>query len=192
MRVLTCLAVVVFAAVLTACGNPLALLPASINNTVDTVEMYSVNGTALNKPSAYILAQRQPVKLGVDGTLYNFDFVYRLTPAGPEFAPFAAVAANNDTTVTSGKSAFQVTTTAFDAITVAEQTGYEPNKPLKLEVGQVMYVRSAIPNGCYLSIPYYAKLEVLSFDSTAKSVKFRILVDINCGYRGLAPGLPTK
>ncbi len=192
MRVLTCLAVVVVAAVLAACGNPLALLPASINNSVDTVEMYSVNGTALDRPSAYVVAERRPVKLGVDATRYNFDFVYRLTPSGSEFAPYAVVAANNDTTVTSGKPAFQVTTTAFDAITIAEQTGYEPNKALKLAVGQVMYVRSAIPNGCYLSIPYYAKLEVLSFDSAAKSVKFRILVDINCGYRGLAPGIPTK
>ena len=191
MRISSLLAVVL-AAVLVACGNPLALLPASIASTVDTVEMFSVNGTGIDKASAYVIPERRPVRLGVDATRYNFDFVYRLTLTGPEFAPYAAVAANNDTTITSGKSAFQVTTTPFDAITLAEQVGYEPNKPLKLAVGQVMYVRSALPNGCYLSIPYYAKLEVLSFDEAARSVKFRVLVDINCGYRGLETGIPTK
>ena len=191
MRVLTGFVVVVVA-VLTACGNPLALLPASITSTVDTVEMYAVNGTGIDKVSAYVIPERRPVRLGVDGTRYNFDWVYRITSGNPEFAPFAVVGAHNDTTVTSGKAAFQVTTTTFDAIKVAEQTGYEPNKAVQLAVGQVMYVRSGLPNGCYLNIPYYAKLEVLSFAPAARSVKFRVLVDINCGYRGLETGIPTK
>jgi len=43
-----------------------------------------------------------------------------------------------------------------------------------------------------LGIPYYAKMQVLFIDDAARAIRFRILTDINCGYRGLQPGLPTK
>ena len=36
------------------------------------------------------------------------------------------------------------------------------------------------------------KLEVLAVDSTARRVDFKILVDENCDYRGLAPGIPQQ
>jgi hypothetical protein len=41
---------------------------------------------------------------------------------------------------------------------------------------------------------YYAKLHVLEIDTTpnVRSMKFEILTDINCGYRGLAPGVPRQ
>jgi hypothetical protein len=35
-------------------------------------------------------------------------------------------------------------------------------------------------------------MEVLSFNPDERSVTFRILTNINCGYRGLEAGLPTK
>jgi len=41
---------------------------------------------------------------------------------------------------------------------------------------------------------YYAKLHVLAIDTTSgpngRRIDFEILTDINCGYRGLAPGVP--
>ena len=66
------------------------------------------------------------------------------------------------------------------------------DRPTRIEVGQVLYARSGLPNGCFLNIPYYAKLEVLSFDEAARSVRFRVLVNINCGYRQLQPGIPRQ
>ncbi len=36
------------------------------------------------------------------------------------------------------------------------------------------------------------KLEVLGFTPVARSVTFRILVNNNCGYRGLELGIPEK
>ncbi len=39
---------------------------------------------------------------------------------------------------------------------------------------------------------YYAKLRVLAVDTAARRVHFEILVNTNCGYRGLEPGLPTR
>jgi len=191
MRVLAVLPVFA-AAVLGACNNPFGVLPASIDNVVDTVEMFAVNGTDINKPSGYILASRVPIRLGIDVSSYNFDFIYRIGPNGtPQFVPYYVVAPGADTTA-NGKSGFLPTTDDFDAITDAQQTGYVVNAPQDLVVGQTMYARSGLPNGCFLSIPYYAKLQVISIDRVARSVRFRVLVDINCGYRGLQTGIPSQ
>lgn len=181
--------------VLAACGDPFAILPASTPNIVDTVEMYAVNGTPIDKPSGYLLASRLPIRLGIDITTFNFDFLYRIDTTGArQFVPFTAIAPapSNPSTSTTGRAGFVETTTAFAAITEGLQTGYVVDKPVTLEVGKVMYARSALPNGCFLGLPYYAKIEILSFDPAARSVTFQILVDINCGYRGLEPGLPTR
>jgi hypothetical protein len=52
------------------------------------------------------------------------------------------------------------------------------------------------PVSCSFGIAsfYYAKLHVLTIDTTSgpngRRIDFEILDDINCGYRGLQPGLP--
>ncbi|MSR02208.1 MAG: hypothetical protein EXR94_05650 [Gemmatimonadetes bacterium] len=184
---------VVAAVILAACNDPFAVLPASITNTVDTVEIYAVNGTALDRPSGYVIPSRSLIRIGLDPAQYNVDFLYRIDPTnGSEFVPYTVVAPPPPSASEAGRAGFLVSTVGFDAITEAEQTGFVVNKPVKLAVGQVLQVRSGLPNGCYLGIPYYAKLEVLGFDQVQRSVKFRILANVNCGYRGLEPGLPKR
>jgi hypothetical protein len=39
---------------------------------------------------------------------------------------------------------------------------------------------------------FYAKLHVLAIDRAARRLDFEILTDINCGYRGLEPGVPKR
>jgi hypothetical protein len=56
----------------------------------------------------------------------------------------------------------------------------------------VLYLRSNLPNGCFLGMPYYAKIEVIGFDPVARSGSLQILINNNCGFRGLEPGLPAK
>ncbi|MGE0439907.1 MAG: hypothetical protein AB7L66_13620 [Gemmatimonadales bacterium] len=194
MRVLGFVSVVAVAALGAACDDPFAILPAAISNTVDTVEMYAVNGTALDKPSGYLMVSRLPIRLGIDQTAYNFDFLYRIDSTGtPQFVPYAAIAPSSTaSSSTQGRPGFLETQTAFDAIDEGEQTGYITDQPANLAVGKRFYVRSGLPNGCYLGIPYYGKIEIISFDEAARSVKMQILVDVNCGYRGLLPGLPEK
>jgi hypothetical protein len=183
----------IIAAALAGCNDPFAILPASINNRVDTVEMFAVNGTPLSKPSGYVIAIRSPIRLGLDQAAFNFDFLYRIDPtAGPQFVPYSAIAPQSPDQTASGRSGFLATAEQFAAIEEAQQVGYVVDQPLDLEVGRVFYARSALPNGCFLLIPYYAKIEVLSFDSATRSVKFQILANINCGYRGLEPGLPKR
>jgi hypothetical protein len=177
----------VFAA--TACNDPFAV-NASIPNTVDTLDLFAVNQSSVTQPSAYILALRGRTRPGVDAPVYNFDFLYRIDPTnGPQLVPFGAFATGDSVT---GRPGLLATTRTFDQITLAEQTGYQTSQPEGIAVGSTFLVRSGIPNGCFLGIPYYAKLEVLSFNVAANSMKFRILVDINCGYRGLEPGIPKS
>ncbi len=187
--------VLVLAAMTGACGDPFALQPAGIVNAVDTVEMYAVNGTPLDRPSGYSIGERDPgsrlVRLGLEAR--SFDFLYRIdATTGPEFAPFSVVSPAPAGQSTAGRSGFLATTAGFDAIKEAEQVGFVIDKPVQLVEGKVILARSAISATCFIQIPYYSKIEVLSFDPVARSVKFRILSNVNCGYRGLEPGLPTR
>jgi hypothetical protein len=39
---------------------------------------------------------------------------------------------------------------------------------------------------------YYGKAHVLAIDTLARRIDLEMLVDQNCGYRGLEPGLPPR
>jgi len=169
------------------CGDPLSLLPAVFENRVDTLAMYAASGTAVTLPSGFLIAQRVPVRLD---QVNNFDFLYDVTPSGEHvFLPIAALVSTGRTT---GNPGFQLTSDDFDAITVALQQGYVSTDTVRIAAGQVYFARSAVDPSCGLGIPYYAKLQVLGFDDSARKVAFRILANINCGYRGLEVGLPKK
>ncbi len=191
------LALLVGGAGLAGCNDPFAILPASRPNTVDTLELFAVNGTGLNRPSGYSLVSKTVLRLGIDPPpVLNappFDFMYRIdATAGPQFAPFGAVSVPTKNQVESGRPGLQTTDTPFDEIKEGQQIGYTVDKAFNLTVGAKFYARSMLPNNCFLGIPYYAKLEVIELIDSTRSVKFRILTDNNCGYRGLEPGIPTR
>ena len=175
------------AALLAACGDPLSLPPAAIENRVDTLKLYSVAQSPIHLPSAFVMGARTTARLD---QLVNFDFVYGTDAEGGRyFLPYAAVAPTPQTVRLPG---FLATETGFDAITVAEQVGYITHDTIPLAVGQVLYARSAVDPNCGIGTPYYAKVEVLGFNDTEHSVLFRLLVNVNCGYRGLELGLPKQ
>lgn len=169
------------------CGDPLSLLPAAFENRVDTLAMYSASGTAVTLPSGFLISARSAVRLD---QVSSFDFLYEVTPGGEHlFLPFAALVNTGRTT---GNPGFQLTTSAFDSITVGLQQGYVSADTVRLSAGQVYYARSAVDPNCGIGIPYYAKLQVLGFNDSTRKVSFRILANVNCGYRGLEVGLPKK
>ena len=59
-----------------------------------------------------------------------------------------------------------------------------------IAVGQRYVVRSRIT--CQIGVPKYAKMEILQFNDVTRIVTFRILVNDNCGFRSLEPGLPDR
>src|SRR6267378_66795 len=84
----------------------------------------------------------------------------------------------------------------FDSIKVAPTSRYQRDSAVVVDSNTVAILHS-IPSQCSFGLPnqvYYAKLHVLAIDTTSgpngRRIDFEILTDINCGYRGLAPGVP--
>ena len=166
-----------------ACSNTTGLPAAVFTNVVDTVSLWALRGTAITLPSAYVLEGAVPVRTD---TTVNFDFAFDFDSSGKAaLLPTAALHLGTG-------SGLQRTSTAFAAITVAPTGGYILDSAVTVDTGTVLYAVSR-PVGCIIgAVPLYAKLHVLSVDTAARRLQFEILVDQNCGYRGLAPGLPKQ
>ena len=167
-----------------ACGDTSNLPAAFFTNVVDTVSLYALRGTALALPSAYALQGPQLVRTDQSTTL---DFAFDFDSLGaPALFPTGAIHLGT-------LSGLQRSAQLFGAIKLAPTGGYTFDQPVTLDTGTVVLVRSR-PTLCSFgaTLSLYAKLRVLGVDSTARSVRFEILVDQNCGYRGLEPGLPKQ
>jgi len=173
-----------------ACSDTTGLPAAVINSVVDTVSLFALFGTPISTPSAYALNGRlgglaanalvRTDQASAFDFAFNFDSLRR-----PVLLPPGAVGL--------GQSAgLQRASLPFDAITVAPTGGYVFDQPLVVDTGTVAIVRS--PTNCLFGVTVflYAKLRVVAIDTTARRIDFWILVDQNCGYRGLAPGIPTQ
>lgn len=166
------------------CGNSTGLPSPLFTNVLDTVSLYALRGTALQLPSAYALFDTALVRTDQSIAL-DFAFDFDSTGA-PALYPTGALSLGTG-------SGLQTTTTQFAAITLAPTGGYVFDKPAVLDTGTVLYVASR-PMTCTFgsTVSLYAKLRVLAVDTAAKRLDFEILVDQNCGYRSLAPGLPKQ
>jgi hypothetical protein len=172
-------------ALLVAACSPTNDLPAAFfPNKVATVSLFALRGTAITLPSAYTLEGAQPVRTDQTTVL---DFAFDFDSLGaPALFPTGAINLGQ-------LSGLQRSTTAFDAIKLAPTGGYIFDKPIVLDTGMVVLVRSRPTLCAYgVTVSLYAKLRVLGVDSTARRLDFEILVDQNCGYRGLEPGLPKQ
>lgn len=170
----------------TACESPLDVPAATDTNSVDTVTLYALRGTDLLLPSAYDVVGRATAHTD---RLEPFDFAVDLGDDGaPLLYPAGALGLPKDPGIL-------MVTTTFDSVTSAPLTGFVTDSVRHLAIGTVFVVRSR-PNGlnCALagSLPRYGKFRVLSVDGVKRSITFEALVDANCGYRGLEPGLPTS
>jgi hypothetical protein len=166
-----------------ACSSTTGLPPATQTNVVDTVSLYALRGTAINLPSAYALLGRASVRIDQSVVL---DFAFDFDSVGePAFFPTGALGLGSG-------SGLQPATTAFDTIATAPTANYVTDRPTAFTPGGVLLVASR-PLTCAfgLTVPLYAKLRVLAVDTTAKRVSFAILVNQNCGYHDLLPGLPS-
>lgn len=187
MRLIPALLAGGLAAIVTACGDPNPLPPANLINTEDTVAIYAISGTPVYQPSGYSTIERVAVRLDASNSA---DFAYDITPGGENiFLPGRLVGGGGGFGSDPG---LLPTATPFDSITMAEKEGYLTLDTVRVRVGDVFYVRGRVSPLCYLGLPTYGKAEILSFDEPARSVRFRILVNGNCGYRSLEPGLPKR
>jgi hypothetical protein len=195
MRPQSLILLVATTAVAAACGDTLGLGRAQVPNAVATVSLYAVSGTAVSRPSAYRILNSTsgfavPGAVRTDQTS-DFDFVFDIDTLGRALLlPTAAVQLGR-------ASGTQLVVADFDSLALAPDRNYNLDSALVLEPGTVAVVHSrstTCPSG--IGAAYYAKIFVVTIDPSSdpngRRVDLKILVDQNCGYRGLALGLPTR
>jgi hypothetical protein len=174
-----------------ACGDPLGLPPPAVPNRTDTLSLYALSGTPVTTPSAYIISFRQVVR--TDETTLGFDFAFDIDSLDrPVLLPTGAVGLPR-------ASGILRTLHAFDSVTVAPTGTYQTDSAVVVDSNAVLILHSR-PQGCSFSptpgFVFYAKLHVLAIDTTSgpngRRIDFEILTNVNCGYRGLEPGLPKR
>lgn len=172
-------------AVAMACGSESELPPAQFENVVDTLVLYALTGTPIATPSAFDGVVGAPVRTDLN---LPFDFavdldvsdVLLLMPAGTLGYP--------------EEPGLLVTTDSFDGVTFAPLQGYVPDTVRTAAVGTVFVLRSRATSQLCVqtsALPRYSKFHVLAIDLLERAITLEFLVDKNCGYRGLEPGLPA-
>ncbi len=179
----------VFAALIGACSDPNALGDAGQANVVDTsVTLWSLRSGPLNQPSAYAMDIRRGVVIWSGGT--GFDFAYSTDTLGRSLAlPLQVLGLAASTSVNPG---LKLSATPFDQLTLADRNGYITNDTIVLAEGQTYFLRSSASACPALGVPIYGKMEILDIDTAAGTLTFRALSDRNCGFRGLAEGIPKS
>jgi len=169
-----------------ACSDDFGLPPATVENRVDTTTLHALDGTSILLPSAYDVVVRSPVRTDLGEA---FDFAFNITPQGTAqvlpagmmgFAPQAGIAPM---------------TAEFDAIVEAPDEGYVRDSAVAIQVGSVFVAQSRSASALCVflgALPRYGKFRVLALDPVERSVQLEALVDVNCGYRSLLPGLPQR
>lgn len=173
---------------ISACGDPLTLPPATQETVELSFTLYALTNTSVGTPSAYNMATQATVR-----TDRSIDL---------DFAVDMVTDTSGDTSVVMlprGALGFQPdggvqrATAPFDSIALAPVNGYVEDAPLPVDSGDVVLVASRRQQ-CNFGInrPRYAKLRVESVNRAQRSIAFKIRIDPNCGYRGLAPGIPSN
>jgi len=173
---------------LVACSGSVDLAPASVPNVVDTATIGALNGSPVQVPSAYSIADGNPVRTDITSA---FDFAYDVDTTGRHvFLTLEVLRLSN----TNGSGpGLQFSSKTFDQITQAPSSNWITADTVVLNVGDVLTARSRI--ACTgLGVPLYGKLEILGFDDTPgnRSITFKVLSNENCGYRSLVPGIPKS
>jgi hypothetical protein len=171
-------------ALVAGCSDANNLPDPTVESVVETVTIGSLVGTPISTPSAYSVRDNA---VRVDQTP-DFEFAYNVQ--GPDsqrvLLPRAVLGLVSGSTADPG---LQARSESFDGITEAQSNGYVTDSAVPVSLGQRFMVRSRVVCTS-LGVPLYAKMEILALDN--KSITFKVLVDRNCGYKGLEPGLPDS
>ena len=179
------LGVVLFSA---GCDNTLALPPATTANIIDTVTLHALQGTPINAASGF------DVTLGLtartDRQSEGFDIAFDIDDEG------RALIFTTGALGLSVKSGIQMADRAFGDIVIAPLEGYELDSALVVGVDSVFIVRSRPASfGCAFflgQLPRYGKFQVLDVSLETRQITLENLVNVNCGYRSLEFGIPTR
>ena len=166
-----------------ACGEDITIPPATIPNVVDTITLAAVTGTPVHQPSAFDIVSIVVVR--TDQQL-PFDMVFVMSPSGSSsFEPALLIGLENE-------AGLLPSSLPFDSITTAPEEDYVSDAPLPVQIGSTFIGQSRLSSqNCTLgSLPRYGKFHVLAIDTDARTITLELLVNENCAYRSLEPGIP--
>lgn len=179
-----------------ACSDPIeppALTPVVQN----TVELFSLNGSPPGAPNALALltpATTAGVLPGATraGDAFSFDLAVDFTASGPVLLPVKLVGSVLGGLRDVGLRKVDV---PFDALTEGPNEGYTFSDPLPIAVGDVVAVVAVQSPFCQqqfvISRDLYAKIRVDAIDPVARTVRLQVVVNPNCGTRGLVVQPPA-
>jgi len=174
-------------ALLGACGDDLTLPPAQVFIAEQDINLFALSGTPVRTPSAYTMLNLRSVRTDLTND-FDFAFDIRDTLGGTQayLIPRAVLGFQPD-------GGLQHTTLPFDSVLLAPTGGYEREKMVPVQEGDVLIVASRLQN-CEFGIvsPRYAKLLIQEIDLTERRAAIRVVIDPNCGYRSLGSGIPTQ
>ena len=157
--------------------------------TADTGRLFALSGVQAYYPSGLNIPSRVVVVTDVfsDGSV-AFDVAFDITPAGKVrvLPPRSVVLGPN---VVPAQVSLFVSPGTFDATTEAPVTGYVADSVQTVNPGQTV-VAQLHPVECSASLlkTLHAKLVVDSVNVVSRMLFYRIVVNPNCGRRGLVPG----
>ncbi len=168
------------------CGEDIGLPPPTFENVVDTSTFYALTGTAVWEPSAMDVVRGILVRLDLGD---SFDFAVELDATAGALLLTATMIGNPT------EAGIAPQSVPFDSVLTAPEDGYVIDSVVPIRVGAVFVARSRFTqDGCQVAaqLPRYGKFEVLAIDSQTRTVEFKQLLNGNCGYRDLQPGLPVN
>ena len=177
-----------------ACGGPTEI-KANSNTIAATVTVFALNGPSAVHPSALALVSfPTAVRMTAD---YQFDLAFDFDAAGAaRLIPVDRVA-SAALLPPARMVGMQKLNKPFDEISRAPDGGYVNRADLPIAVGDVGVIQSLNHPYCanvfYVAQNIYAKFVVDAIDPVERSVRLRLVVDPNCGFRGLETGtLPSR
>lgn len=179
----SCLPVVVALTIASAACDDSILPQATVANSVDSIELFALEGTDISQPSAYDMTRLTSARTDLTT---QWDFAFNIDSLGrPLLASAHALGLG-------GGGGLLESNVSFDDLRVAPSAGYITDSAVVVTPGMVLATRSRLINCELGTIFYYGKLRVIAIDMTARTIGFEVLSNINCGYISLEPGRPTR
>ena len=174
-----------------ACGDDSFTGVATNPNDTHTVTLYALTGTPSILPAAYFFINETPVRPQLVGAgTTNFEVAFDISPNNEVLLmPARTLVAAAPATVYS--VGLQKSALPFESITRAPDQGYIRDSVLTAQQGDV-YIVQLVHSGCTFLEPVYAKMSIDSVVVAERRLVLSVMVNRNCGFRGLTPGLPSN
>jgi hypothetical protein len=182
-------------AALSGCGDPTAIR-ANLETIDDVLAVFAFSGTPLSAPSAVNVFSHSAVV--ADGSS-SYDVVFDIRGGQAVALPPTVVGGF-------GTAGLQKVSVPFDSLLMAPSGGYDDSTAVQIGTGDVLAIR-AQPRECSGTFglrPFvYAQMLVLAINAAdtattgpdalpPRSLRLRMVVDPNCSFRSLAPGVPES